>query len=412
MQNFNYYAPTKVVFGKDTEKQVGELVKEQQCKKVLVHFGGQSAKKSGLLDRICNSLTETGINYVTLGGVVPNPRLSLVREGIELCKQEGVDFILAVGGGSVIDSAKAIGYGMTNKDENGQDVDVWDLYLKKFPPKACLPIGAVLTIAAAGSEMSDSSVITNEDGWLKRGLSSNYARCKFAVMNPELTYSLPKYQTMCGCTDILMHTMERYFTKEEHTELTDELAEGLMRSVIQAAKTLLVNPNDYNARAQVMWAGSLSHNGLTGCGTVGDWACHQLEHELGGMFDVAHGAGLAAVWGSWARYVYSEKPERFAQFAVKVLGIKNSESQTTKKPTGKEAASQIEETALAGIAAMEAFYREIEMPTTIEELGIEVTPEQLDELAYKCAYQGTRTIGGFRVLHQEDMKKIYENALK
>ena len=279
MLNFEYYTPTKVVFGKDTEKQAGELVKAFGGTKVLVHFGGQSAKKSGLLDRICNSLEEAGLSYVTLGGVVPNPHLSKVYEGIELCKKEGVDFILAVGGGSVIDSGKAIGYGVANEG------DVWDFYAKKRTAKACLPIGAVLTIAAAGSEMSNSSVITNEDGWLKRGYNDDVSRCKFAVMNPELTYTLPAYQTASGCVDILMHTMERYFTKAENTMLTDSVAEGLMRTVIYNAKVLAEDPENYDARAQVMWAGSLSHNGLTGCGTEGDWASHQLEHELGGMLD-------------------------------------------------------------------------------------------------------------------------------
>lgn len=391
MINFQYYTPTKVIFGKNAERQTGALVKEQGCKKVLVHYGGKSAKKSGLLDRIFEALESEGISYVSLGGVVPNPHLSLVYEGIALCRKEGVDFILAVGGGSVIDSAKAIGYGVANEG------DVWDFYAKKREAKACLPIGAVLTISAAGSEMSDSSVITNENGWLKRGYNSNLCRCKFAVMNPELTYSLPKYQTACGCTDILMHTMERYFTREEHTELTDRLAEGLMRTVIDSARVLMDHPQDYNARAQVMWAGSLSHNGLTGCGTVGDWSSHQLEHELGGMFDVAHGAGLAAVWGSWARYVYGEKPERFAQFAVNVLGVAND-------------FSDVRGTALKGIAQMEEFYRSIGMPVSMRELGIEPTDGQIRELAEKCSFFGTRTVGQFKVLAKEDMRRIYEMA--
>ena len=317
MINFEYYTPTKVIFGKNAEEKTGELVKAQGCKKVLVHYGGNSAKKSGLLDRICKSLEKEEIAYVTLGGVVPNPHLGKVHEGIELCKKEGVDFILAVGGGSVIDSGKAIGYGVANEGE------VWDFYEKTRVPKACLPIGAVLTIAAAGSEMSNSSVITNENGWLKRGYNDDICRCRFAIMNPELTYTLPAYQTASGCVDIMMHTMERYFTKEENTTLTDGIGEALIRTVMQSARVLKEDPENYDARAQVMWAGSLSHNGLTGCGTVGDWASHQLEHELGGMFDVAHGAGLAAVWGSWARYVYKEKPERFAQFAVNVMGVTN-----------------------------------------------------------------------------------------
>lgn len=392
MQNFKFYAPTKVVFGKNAEEQLGKLIREQGCKKVLIHYGGSSAKKSGLLDRIIKSLEADGIEYVTLGGVVPNPHLSKVYEGIELCKKEGVDFILAVGGGSVIDSGKAIGYGMTNEG------DVWDFYEKKRRPKACLPIGAVLTIAAAGSEMSDSSVITNENGWLKRGLSSDYCRCRFAVMNPELTYTLPAYQTASGCVDIMMHTMERYFTKETETALTDGISEALIRTVMQSARTLKEEPENYDARAQVMWASSLSHNGLTGCGTIGDWACHQLEHELGGMFDVAHGAGLAAVWGSWARYVYKEKPERFAQFAVNVMGVTNDYSNP-------------EKTALEGIKRMEEFYRAIDMPTSVHELGVELTDDQIKELAYKCTFMETRTIGQFKVLDKNDIENIYRMAM-
>ena len=391
MVNFQYYTPTRVVFGKDAEMQTGALVKAQGCKKVLVHYGGKSAKKSGLLDRICASLEAEGIDYVTLGGVVPNPRLSLVYEGIELCRKEGVDFLLAVGGGSVIDSAKAIGYGLANEG------DVWDFYSKKREAKACMPVGAVLTISAAGSEMSDSSVITNEDGWLKRGYNSDLCRCRFAVMNPELTYTLPKYQTACGCTDILMHTMERYFTKEDHTELTDRMAEGLMKTVMDSARILMNDPENYNARAQVMWAGSLSHNGLTGCGTVGDWSSHQLEHELGGMFDVAHGAGLAAVWGRCSRYVYEEKPERFPQFAVNVLGVENDFTDPRA-------------TALRGIERMEEFYHSIDMPVNLRELGIEPTDAQIGELAEKCSFFGTRTVGQFKPLAKEDMRRIYEMA--
>lgn len=391
MKNFQFYTPTKVVFGKDSEKKVGKLVKAQGCKKVLVHYGSNSAKKSGLLDRVFASLDEAGIAYVSLGGVVPNPRLSKAYEGIELCKKENVDFILAVGGGSVIDSGKAIGYGMAN------DCDVWDLFAEKARPKACLPVGAILTIAAAGSEMSNSCVITNEDGWLKRAVNTDYGRCKFAIMNPELTYTLPAYQTASGCVDILMHTMERYFTTEKMLEITDRICEGLMKTVIRCAKVLKDEPENYEARAEVMWASSLSHNDLTGCSGVGDWASHQLEHELGGMFDVAHGAGLAAVWGSWARYVYKTCPERFAQFAVNVMGVRNDFMDT-------------EKTALAGIAAMEEFYHSIDMPISIKELGVDVTAEQIKELAHKCSFENTRSIGSFQVLNREDMEKIYEMA--
>lgn len=392
MINFKYYAPTKVIFGKDTEKQTGALAKEFGAKKVLVHYGGNSAKKSGLLDRICASLTEAGIPYVTLGGVVPNPRISLVRQGMELVKREGVDFLLAVGGGSVIDSCKAIGYGVYN------NCDPWLFYSKQAQAKGCLPIAAVLTIAAAGSEMSHSSVITNEDGWLKRGYSTDYARCKFAILNPELTYTLPPYQTASGCVDIMMHTMERYFSHEKHTELTDRFCESLIRTVMHNAQILKEHPEDYDARAEVMWAGSLSHNDLTGCGTVGDWATHQIEHELGGMFDVAHGAGLSAVWGSWARYVYQEEPAKFVQFAVNVMDI-------------PEDFGTPEEIALAGIRAMEDFYHSIDMPTSLNELGVHPTDAQIQELAEKCVFFGKRTVGNFKVLHAEDIQKIYKAAL-
>ena len=391
MNNFQYYTPTKVVFGKDTESQAGELVKEQRCSKVLVHYGTGSVKKSGLLDRVYASLDAAGVSYVSLGGAVPNPRLSLVYEGIELCKREGVDFILAVGGGSAIDSAKAIGYGVKYEG------DVWDLYLKKDTPKDMLPLGVILTIAATGSEMSNSSVITNEEGWLKRGLNHDLSRPRFAIMNPELTYTLPEYQTMSGCTDILMHTMERYFSHEMDTDLVDGMAESLLKSVMRAAKVLLKDPKDYNARAEVLWAGSLSHNGLTGCGRTGDWACHQLEHELGGMFDVAHGAGLAAVWGSWARYVYKENVARFAKFAVNVMGVPYDYADP-------------EKTVLLGIEAMEDFFRSIHMPVNICELGVELSDEQIKELAYKCSYMDQRTIGGIKKLGKEDIARIYEMA--
>lgn len=391
MQNFEYFTPTRVVFGRDTELQVGKLVKEYGGNKVLVHFGGGSAVKSGLLDRVCSSLKDAGIAYVTLGGVQPNPRLSLAREGIALCRKEGVDFLLAVGGGSVIDSTKCIGYGLANEG------DVWDFYAGKRQAVGCMPIGCVLTIAAAGSEMSRSSVITNEEGWIKRGYNNDYSRCKFAVMNPELTYTLPAYQTASGCVDILMHTMERYFTKEADTELVDGMAEALLKTVMHNAKILMEDPENYSARAQVMWAGSLSHNGLLGCGMVEDWASHQLEHELSAMFDVAHGAGLAAVWGSWARYVYMDKPERFAQYAVNVMGVPMDYNDPAK-------------TALEGIKATEQFFHAIQMPANIHEMGIELTEEQIQELARKCSNEDGRMIGGFRKLNREDMVNIYRMA--
>lgn len=400
MNDFTYYTPTKVVFGRGTEQQTGALIQEQSCKKVLLHYGGGSAKRSGLLSRVEASLKESGIDYVSLGGVKPNPRLSLVYEGIELCKKEGVDFILAVGGGSVIDSAKAIGYGVAN------DGDVWDFYEKKRVPTACLPIGCVLTIAAAGSEMSNSSVITNENGGIKRGCNHDICRCKFAILNPELTFTLPEYQTESGCVDIIMHTMERYLNQAENMELTDGISEALMRTVMKYAKILKKDPTNYNARAEVMWASSLSHNGLTGCGTDGgDWASHQLEHELGGMFDVAHGAGLSAVWGSFARYVYKENPLRFARFAVKVHGIEASGRDLSALP-----AEEIDALALAGIKAMENFYRSVDMPTSIHELGVDVTDAQIEELAEKCSFGQTRTIGIVKKLDKADIIEIYKAA--
>ena len=393
MRSFEYFAPTKVIFGKDSHLQIGDILKKENCHKVLIHYGGKSAVASGLSDEGSGYLTDAGIDFVTLGGVVPNPRLSKVREGIELCKKENVDFILAVGGGSVIDSAKAIGYGVANPW-----TDVWNFYLKTEVPTACLPIAVIPTIAASGSEMSNSSVITNEDGWLKRGAAKcDLCRPKFALMNPKLTYSLPQYQTESGCVDILMHTMERYFVNIETMEMTDSISESLMQTVIYNARILMREPDNYTARAEIMWAGSLSHNGLTGCGTGGgDWACHQLEHELGGLYDVTHGAGLAAIWGSWARYVYDVNPERFAQFATNVFDI----------PCGLD----FEKTALAGIEAMEDFFRSIKMPVSLHELGLDLDDQQIHELAFKCSYEDTRTIGVFKQLNMKDMEKIYTMA--
>lgn len=393
MDYFKYHAPTDVIFGKNTETRVGQLCKQYGATKVLVHFGGNSAVRSGLIDRICASLTDSGLEYSLLGGVVPNPRLSKIKEGVALCKKEHIDFILAVGGGSVIDSAKGIGYGLVNEGE------LWDYYSGKKAVTGCAPIGCVLTIAAAGSEMSTSSVVTNEDGWLKRNLQSEYSFCKFAVMNPELTYTLPAYQTASGCTDIIMHSMERYFTAPQTHQLTiiDGISEHLMRTVMRNVKIALKNPADYDARAEIMWCGTLSHNETTGDRSFGDWSCHQLEHELSGMFDVAHGAGLAAVWGSWARYVYQENVARFVQFAVNVMGVPNN----FRDP---------EATALEGIHALESFFRHIGMPTRISDLGIELTEAQIKELAYKCSFNNTRTIGNFKKLAIEDMENIYRAA--
>lgn len=392
MENFAYYTPTKVVFGKDEEKNVGKLAKDFGAKKVLIHYGGGSAVRSGLIDKIKTSLTEENISFVELGGVKPNPRLSLIYEGIKLAKENSVDFILAVGGGSVIDSAKGIGYGIANPDIE----DVWDLYIGKKKTQKCAPIGVVLTIAAAGSEMSGGSVVTKEDEQLKRSYGCDNARPKFAIMNPELTYTLPKYQIACGVVDIMMHTMERYFSPVGNLELTDKIAEGLLRTMIKYGKLSLENPHNYEARAEIMWASSLAHNGLTGCGGIGDWSTHQLEHDLGGVYDIAHGAGLSAVWGSWARYVYKENPKRFVQFAENVFGI--------------EKIGTDEEISIKGIEAMENFYKDIEMPISISETGINLSDEDVEMLAEKCSNNGTRYIGSFKKLFKEDMAKIYSMA--
>lgn len=392
MFNFKFYTPTKVVFGKDTESKVAELIDEFGGKKVLIHYGGGSVIKSGLMQRVTDTLDAAGINYIMLGGAVPNPHLGLVYEGIDLCKKEGVDFILAVGGGSAIDSAKAIGYGVTNEG------DVWDFYDYKREAKACLPIGVILTLAATGSEMSDSSVITKEEGLVKRGYSSDYSRPKFAIMNPELTMTLPDYQTACGCTDIMMHTMERYFTQGGNMEITDAIAEGLLRTVMNNAKILVKDPKNYEARAEVMWAGSLAHNDLTGCGNDGgDWMTHKLEHELGGLYDVAHGAGLAAIWGSWARYVYKNCLPRFKKFALNVMGVANEGTD--------------EEIAVAGIEALENFYREINMPTNLRELGVNATDEDLVEMAHKCAVGVGGAMGSAKMLDEAAMLEIFRASM-
>ena len=392
MFNFDYFTPTKVAFGRNTVSRTAELIREFGGKKVLIHYGGGSVIRSGLLKKVTDLLDEAGIPYVTLGGAVPNPRLGLVYEGIALCKKESVDFLLAVGGGSAIDSAKAIGYGVANEG------DVWDFYDYKRKAAGCLPMGVILTIAATGSEMSDSSVITKEEGLVKRGYSSDYGRPKFTIMDPELTMTLPDYQTACGCTDIMMHTMERYFTNGGNMEITDAIAEGLLRTVMANAEKLKKDPKNYDARAEVMWAGSLSHNGLTGCGNDGgDWMTHKLEHELGGLYDVAHGAGLAAIWGSWARYVYKNCLPRFRRFAVNVMRV--------------EPAASDEETALKGIAALEDFFRRIGMPTNLRELGVSASEEDLALMARKCAVGVNGAMGSARLLREEDMLAIFKASV-
>lgn len=389
--NFVYYNPTKVVFGRDAEEQTGQLIKSFGGSRVLIHYGGKSAVKSGLIDRVKDILEREGLFYVELGGVVPNPHLSLIYEGIKLCKENRIDFILAVGGGSVIDSAKAIGYGLANEG------DVWDLFRHVKKAEGCYPIGSILTIAAAGSETSNSCVITKEDEGRKRAYDDDVSRPKFAIMNPMLTLTLPPYQTASGCTDIMMHTMERYFTKGETLEITDAISEAVMRTVMANAEILQDDPQNYNAREEVMWIGSLSHNSLTGCGNDGgDFSCHMIEHELGGMFDVTHGAGLAAIWPSWARYCLDSTPGRFSRFARNVMGVT---SILDDKAAGLE-----------GIRRMEDFYHRIGMPTTLKELGIEPTDEQIRELARETMKAAGGQQGSARVLHEDDVVEILNMA--
>lgn len=392
IKDFNFYSPTQVVFGKSAEEQLAALVKRYGGTRVLVHYGGGSARRSGLLDKVFGILSDAGIGYVEMGGVVPNPLLSLVKDGIALCRKEKIDFILAVGGGSVIDSAKAIAYGVP------YDGDVWDFWDGKAVPQSSLPVGVILTIPAAGSEMSDSCVVTRDEDLNKRGFNNDLCRCKFAIMNPERTYTLPPYQTAAGATDIMMHTMERYFSKFDGMTLTDSIAESLLRTVKDSIFEVLKNPTDYRHRAQIMWAGSLSHNNLTECGLEKDFATHRLEHELSALFGVTHGAGLAAMWGSWARFVMPKHVSRFVQYAVNVMGVTNDLTD----PEG---------TALRGIEATERFFHAIGMPTSIPELlGREVTDDEIALMVRKCSRGGTITLGSIEKIGTKEMETIYRMA--
>lgn len=391
MNNFIYETPTKVYFGKDEELKVGSYVKAFNPKKVLIHYGGKSAKASGLLDRVKESLDKEGISYVELGGVVANPELSLVRKGIELCKKEGVDFVLAVGGGSVLDSSKDIANGVANPD-----IDVWDFSLGKAVPQKTLNKGAVLTLAAAGSEMSNSCVITDTEHQDKRGYGCSANRFNFAIENPELTYTVSPYQTACGAVDIAMHTIERYFCPGEDTYLTDAIAESVIKSVMKAGDDCLNNPTDYVARANMMWASSLAHNGLTQCGRAFQLTVHQFEHEVSGMYpEVAHGAGLAALWASHARYTYAANISRWAQYASRVWNL-DIDFEHPEKTIEK------------AIDLQEQYYKRLGMPTSLRELGVK--EEDLETLALKCSRNKTRTLIGYKELGYEEMLDIYRLA--
>lgn len=389
MINFVFKNPTKIIFGKDTENSVGKETKVYSDK-ILLHYGGGSIKKSGLYDRVRKSLDEAGIEVFELAGVMPNPRLSLVQEGIKLCRDKGINFILAVGGGSVIDSAKAIAAGVPYKG------NVWDFFSGKAYPAEALPVGVVLTIPAAGSESSDSAVITNEDGWYKRGLTNECLFPVFAIMNPELTFTLPAYQTACGAADIMAHIMERYFTNVRDVDFTDRLCEATLKTMINNVPRALNNPTDYAARAEIMWAGTVAHNNLLSTGRIGDWASHGIEHELSAIYDIAHGAGLAIVFPAWMKYVYRHDIKRFAQFAHRVWNVEYN-------------AFNIEETALKGISALESFFASIGLPVRLSQANIDEA--HLEEMADKCTGSGSWSIGNFVKLNRDDVLNIYKLAL-
>lgn len=407
MQNFIQYTPTEVVFGRKTEEQTGKLVKKWGGSRVLVVYGGGSAVRSGLLDRVEKSLEREEIVWERCGGVKPNPRLAFAEDGVSQALAMKADFILAIGGGSAIDTAKAIAHGTANPANK-----LWDIWTKKVPLAKSLPVGAVLTIPAAGSEMSDSAVLTNEAIGKKSGLSTPLNRVRFAVMNPELAATLPKYQIACGVTDIMMHTMERYFIPDSSCEFTDEIAEGLLRVVMKNGKIVLEQPDNYNAMAEVMWCGSLSHNGLTECGRAKDFSVHKLGHALSARYDVAHGASLAAVWASWARYQYRELPERFARFAEQVCGIAQvSTTEAEIIATGTTASKKTaEELALEGIAFIETYFREIGMPVSLEELGVQPSDEDLMELSLDATMQDTVKLSQLKPLTAKEVYEIFQMA--
>ena len=390
MENFTFSHPTRIYFGRGEENHVGDRIRRRGGTRVLIHYGGTSAVKSGLIDRVTRSLKRAGLATVALGGVLPNPRSGHVRDGIELCRKENIDFILAVGGGSVIDSAKAIALGAAYPG------DFWDFFDGKAIPQTVLPVAAVLTIAAAGSETSWASVITNEKGWYKIGYQNDILRPIFAIMNPELLYTLPPYQMACGNVDMIMHVLERFFNPNAEDDLTDSMAAALIRNVIKNARIVKENPKDYNANFEIMWAGSLAHNGLFDGGNGrGDWGTHHIEMEVSGLFDVAHGAGLAAIWPSWARYVLHKDVGRFAKLARLVFDVQTED---------EEAA------ALEGIAKMEAFFKEIDMPTSLTGLGIQPTEEQYWDMAKKCTKRDMVKEGCFGQLTSADIYKIYKMA--
>ena len=390
MENFIFQNPTKILFGRGMEEHVGEET-AVYSKKVLLHYGGGSIKSSGLYDRITSSLKKAGVEWVELAGVKPNPRLSMVYEGIKLVKENNLGLILAVGGGSVIDSAKAIAMGAVI------DGDVWDFYLGKGEPKSALPIGTVLTIPAAGSEASTGTVITNEDGWFKRAVNSELIYPRFSILNPELAFSLPKFQVACGVTDIMAHLMERYFTNVTHVAFMDRMLEAAMKTLICQAPIVLEEPHNYDAWAELMWTGTIAHNNLLNTGRVGDWASHDIEHEISGIYDIAHGAGLAIVFPAWMKHVYKHDINRFAQWAIRVWNVDMD-------------VFDPERVARTGIDRMEAFFRSMGLVTRLADAGI--AGDRIDEMASKATDGNTRRFGNFVPLDKDAVKKILTLAEK
>ncbi len=387
MQNFMFRNETEIVFGKDTEQVIGAKV-AGYATKILLHYGGGSVKATGLYDRIMASLKEANVEVVELAGVKPNPRVSLVREGIEICRKEEIGFILAVGGGSVIDSAKAISAGVN------YDGDVWDLFTGTPIEHTCLPLATVLTIPAAGSETSSGTVISNEEGAYKRSTGHPTLRPRFSILNPELTYTLPTYQTSCGLADMFAHVVERYFTNTTHVELTDRLGESTMKTIVNQGRLVMQDPNNYDVRAEIMLAGMIAHNDWVGIGRMGDWASHDLEHELSALYDIAHGAGLAIMIPAWMKFVYKHDVARFAQFANRVFDIEIN-------------AFDLEATALKGIAEVERFFKDLNLPTSFADA--ELPTSDIDEMSRKLV-EGRTHVGSFVEIKEEDARQIYNLA--
>jgi len=390
MENFEFYAPARIIFGKDSQNDIGALLKPY-AKKVLLHYGGGSIKKSGLYDTVTKSLKDSGVEFAELGDVMPNPRLSLVYKGIELCKQENVELILAVGGGSVIDSAKAIAMGVY------YDGDVWDFYEKGIEIEKALPVATVLTIPAAGSESSGDTVITNEEKKMKLGYGGPKLRPVLSVMNPELFFTLPKNQIANGVADMMSHVFERYFTNTTHTDLTDRLCEATLKTVIQNAPIVYADPQNYDAWAEIGFAGTVAHNGLVGMGREQDWACHNMEHELSAIYDIAHGAGLAILTPAWMKYVYKDNINMFVQFAVNVMGVDGSY---------RDADAIV----LEGINRLRTFFDSLDLPAKLSEVGIEEKDFEL--MAKKSTWieygNGEFPIGGLKKLKWQDVLEIYK----